>query len=268
MAADAPTTVQTAISVRGVSKTFTTGPEPVRALEDVSFDIGVGRTTVLIGPSGCGKSTLLNMFAELEAPSAGEIHVAGAGDRRAVGMMFQKSSLQPWRTVLQNVVLPAEILKLDRGAARRRAEELLELVGLARWRDRYPHELSGGMQQRVALARVLLPDPDILLLDEPFGALDEMTREGLDVEMCRIVEGTGKTIVMVTHSIYEAVLVADTIAVLSPHPGRLQTLIEVPLEHPRDIGMTGHETFAHLVAQVRRALRGDDTEEDSWARSR
>jgi NitT/TauT family transport system ATP-binding protein len=267
MAADPPTS-QPAIAVRGVSKTFTSGPEPVTALADVSFDIGTGGTTVLIGPSGCGKSTLLNMFAELESPSHGDIAVAGAAGRQAVGMMFQKSSLQPWRSVVQNVMLPAEILKLDRAAARRRAEELLDMVGLARWRDRYPHELSGGMQQRVALARVLLPDPDILLLDEPFGALDEMTREGLDVEMCRIVEGTGKTIVMVTHSIYEAVLVADTIAVFSPHPGTLQTLINVPLAHPRDISMTGLDTFAHLVAEVRGALRGDETREASWARSR
>ena len=264
MVADVATPVTDAISVRSVSKTFTTGPEPVTALDDVSLDVPHGGTTVLIGPSGCGKSTLLNMFAELDAPTSGEILVnGGERDQRTVGMMFQKSSLQPWRTVLQNVMLPAEILGLDRKECRDRAHQLLAMVGLAKWAGRYPHELSGGMQQRVALARVLLPDPRILLLDEPFGALDEMTREALDVEMCRIVEDTGKTIVMVTHSIYEAVLVADTIAVLSPHPGRLERVIEVPLPHPRDISMTGSEQFAHLVGEVRSALRAPEGKEAS-----
>jgi NitT/TauT family transport system ATP-binding protein len=256
--ADVATPVSEAISVRSVSKTFTTGPEPVTALEGVSLGIPEGGTTVLIGPSGCGKSTLLNMFAGLDTPTSGDIIVSGDRDQRTVGMMFQKSSLQPWRTVLQNVMLPAEILKLDRKECHGRAKQLLAMVGLAKWADRYPHELSGGMQQRVALARVLLPDPRILLLDEPFGALDEMTREALDVEMCRIVENTSKTIVMVTHSIYEAVLVADTIAVLSPHPGRLERVINVPLSHPRDISMTGSEHFAHLVAEVRTALRAPE----------
>jgi NitT/TauT family transport system ATP-binding protein len=170
-------------------------------------------------------------------------------------MMFQKSSLQPWRTVLQNVMLPAELLGLDKTAMRERAHNLLEMVGLAKWVNRYPSELSGGMQQRVALARVLLPDPGIILLDEPFGALDEMTRESLDLEMRRIVETTGKTLVMVTHSIYEAVLVADTVAVLSPHPGRLVATIDVELAEPRTVESTEHRAFSDSVTEVRRALR-------------
>lgn len=246
------------IAIRGVTKTFE-GAEPVTALDEVSFDVAPGQTTVLIGPSGCGKSTLLNMFAGLDQPTSGHIEVNGGVEARGkVGMMFQKSSLQPWRTALQNVLLPAELLGLDSSQAKARALELLDMVGLKPWVGRYPSELSGGMQQRVALARVLLPDPDIILLDEPFGALDEMTRESLDLEMCRIIESTHKTIVMVTHSIYEAVLVADTIAVLSPHPGRLEQLIDVPLSHPRQISQTSTEAFSELVAQVREVMRREE----------
>jgi NitT/TauT family transport system ATP-binding protein len=245
------------IGVHGVTKVFTGGPEPVTALEDVSFGIERGRATVLIGPSGCGKSTLLNMLARLDSPTAGVIDFPEHSLRRGgIGMMFQKSSLQPWRTVLQNVMLPAELLGLDREQSRTRARELIGMVGLGAWEKRYPSELSGGMQQRVALARVLLPDPDVILLDEPFGALDEMTREVLDLEMCRIVEQFEKTVVMVTHSIYEAVLVGDHIAVLSPHPGRLTRVVDVPLPHPRSIELTETEAFADTVATVRHEMRG------------
>jgi NitT/TauT family transport system ATP-binding protein len=245
------------IGLRGVTKVFAGGAEPVTALEDVSFAIERGKATVLIGPSGCGKSTLLNMLARLDSPTAGDIVFPEDSLRRGgIGMMFQKSSLQPWRTVLQNVLLPAEILGMDRDAARSRARELIGMVGLGAWEKRYPAELSGGMQQRVALARVLLPDPDVVLLDEPFGALDEMTREVLDLEMCRIVETFAKTVVMVTHSIYEAVLVGDRVAVLSPHPGRLTTVVDVPLPHPRSIELTETEPFAETVATVRHHMRG------------
>ncbi|MDN5745450.1 MAG: ABC transporter ATP-binding protein [Nocardioidaceae bacterium] len=229
------------------------------ALKNVSLNFEPGKATVLIGPSGCGKSTLLNMFAGLDQPTDGSI-VVNAGDtsRGKVGMMFQKSSLQPWRTVVQNVMLPAELLGLDKKSARARAEELLEMVGLRAWVRRYPAELSGGMQQRVALARVLLPDPEIILLDEPFGALDEMTREVLDLEMRRIVETTGTTIVMVTHSIYEAVLVGDTVAVLSAHPGQLAASIDVPIGRDRSIETTEKQAFSETVAQIRHALRGGE----------
>jgi NitT/TauT family transport system ATP-binding protein len=244
------------IEVRDVTKSFGSGPGAVTALEGVSLTVAPGRATVLIGASGCGKSTLLNIFAGLDRPTSGSVLVNGGdASRGSVGMMFQKSSLQPWRTVLQNVMLPAELLGLDKTDMRERAHNLLEMVGLAKWVNRYPSELSGGMQQRVALARVLLPDPGIILLDEPFGALDEMTRETLDLEMRRIVETTGKTLVMVTHSIYEAVLVADTVAVLSPHPGRLVATIDVELAEPRTVELTEHRAFSDSVTEVRRALR-------------
>jgi NitT/TauT family transport system ATP-binding protein len=257
VASEAPATSTTAISIRNVDKVFDAVSPPVEALRDVSLEIGSGEVTVLIGPSGCGKSTLLNMIAGLDHPTGGSVHSTHEG-RGATGVMFQKSSLQPWRTALQNVLLPAELLAMDRRTAPTRAAELLELVGLAKFKDRYPDELSGGMQQRVALARVLLPDPDVILLDEPFGALDEMTRESLDIEMCRIVERTHKTVVMVTHSIYEAGLVADKIAVLSAHPGQLAGVVEVGLPRPRDIEMSGSDDFAELVARVRALLRSEE----------
>ncbi len=255
-ASDTETAHGTAISIDRVHKVFDTVAPPVEALRDISMAVPAGQVTVLIGPSGCGKSTLLNIMAGLDTPTKGRVDVSSgrAGPGRT-GVMFQRSSLQPWRTALQNVLLPAEILGLDRKQARSRAIDLLAMVGLGGWQDRYPDELSGGMQQRVALARVLLPDPDIILLDEPFGALDEMTRESLDIEMCRIVEQTHKTVVMVTHSIYEAVLVADNIAVLSAHPGRLSGLIRVGLSRPRDIAMSGTDEFSELVAEVRALLR-------------
>ena len=247
------------IQVREVTRVFGTGPKAVRAIDGVTLDVEPGNATVLIGPSGCGKSTLLNMFAGLDRPTSGSVLVNGGDTSQGkVGMMFQRSSLQPWRTVLQNVLLPAELLRLDRQAMRARALELLEIVGLEKWVNRYPSELSGGMQQRAALARVLLPDPEILLLDEPFGALDEMTREALDLEIRGIVENTGKTMVMVTHSIYEAVLVADTVAVLSSHPGRLAATIDVPIIGPRVIDVTEQREFADTVTEVRHALRGPE----------
>ncbi|MGE2732084.1 ABC transporter ATP-binding protein [Mycolicibacterium vaccae] len=253
---EAQPTTGMGIRVAGVSKVFASSSGSVTAISDVSFDIAPGRVTALIGPSGCGKSTLLNMFAGLETPTSGSVEVTGGVvDRSTVGMMFQKSSLLPWRTAEQNVMLPAELLGLDRKAARARAVSLLELVGLGDRRGSYPGELSGGMQQRVALARVLLSEPQIILLDEPFGALDEMTREALDLEMCRIIEGSAATMVMVTHSIYEAVLVADTIVVLSAHPGRVAGIVDVTLDRPRGIEMADTELFTETVAEVRRLLR-------------
>ncbi|KWX61372.1 ABC transporter ATP-binding protein [Mycobacterium sp. NAZ190054] len=255
-AAALPRSRRGGITVDRVTKEFASASGPVTAISDVSMEIQPGQVTVLIGPSGCGKSTLLNMFAGLDQPTSGIIEVNGGDvDRGTVGMMFQKSSLLQWRTVEQNVMLPAELLGLDRAHAKARTAELLELVGLGRWSRSYPSELSGGMQQRVALARVLLTEPDIILLDEPFGALDEMTREGLDIEMCRIIEGSSTTMVMVTHSIYEAVLVADTVVVLSAHPGRIAGIVSVPLARPRSIEMSASDLFAETIAEVRQLLR-------------
>ena len=165
--------------------------------------------------------------------------------------MFQKSLLFPWRSVIENVLLPADVLRLPKKASRERAMDLLRLVGLAGWESHYPSELSGGMQQRVALARVLLPDPDALLLDEPFGALDEMTREALDLELARIASLTNKTVVFVTHNVYEAVLISDRICVITPRPGRVAGIVEVPMERPRSAAILRTEMFSEKVDEVR-----------------
>jgi len=165
--------------------------------------------------------------------------------------MFQKPLLFPWRNVVENILLPADVLHLDKDAARKRALGLLDLVGLEGWENHYPSELSGGMQQRVALARVLLPDPDVLLLDEPFGALDEMTRETLDLELARITALTEKTVVFVTHNVYEAVLISDRICVMTPRPGRVTGVVDVPIERPRSATILSTEEFSEKVREVR-----------------
>lgn len=248
-----------AVSVRGLGKTYLTDHGATVALAGVDTDFGTGELTALIGSSGSGKSTLLSIIAGLDAATDGEIVM---GDRlRArgqVGMMFQRSSLMAWRTARENVLLPAELLGMDRSEASDRADHLLEKVGLSDWRDSYPSELSGGMQQRVALARVLLPDPALMLLDEPFGALDEMTRESLDIEMCRVVESGGRSMILVTHSIYEAVLVADKIVVLSAHPGTVAGTVMVPLPRPRTLDQTSSDEFRATVGEVRMLLRGEE----------
>ena len=205
----------TMIRTDRIGKTYGTSSGEVVALEGVTLEIETGEITSLLGSSGCGKSTFLNVLAGLIPQTTGEAEVAGRPPRprREVGLMFQRSLLFPWRTVIENVLLPGEIMKLPTDETRQRARELLDLVGLDGWDKKYPWELSGGMQQRVALARVLLPDPDVLLLDEPFGALDEMTREALDLELTRIANLTKKTVVLVTHSVYEAVMISDRVFV-------------------------------------------------------
>jgi NitT/TauT family transport system ATP-binding protein len=252
-----PTTV---IRTEDIGKTYVTTSGDVVALEGVTLEIHEGEMTSLLGASGCGKSTFLNVLAGLIHQSEGHAEVGGElpRPRQEVGMMFQRSLLFPWRTVLENVVLPAEIMKLD-GDTKRRALELLEMVGLDGWEDKYPWELSGGMQQRVALARVLLPDPDVLLLDEPFGALDEMTREALDLELTRIATLTKKTVVLVTHSVYEAVMISDRVFVFTPRPGRLAGIVNVPFGRPRDISTSGTPEFAEKVAEVRELMAGSES---------
>lgn len=241
------------IEARGIKKIFDGARGPVLALDGVSLEIEHGEIMALLGPSGCGKSTLLDIFAGLTSPSEGEVRVDGASPkpRQQVGLMFQKSLLFPWRSVLQNVLLPADVLELDKRGSRERAGELLQLVGLAGWEKHYPSELSGGMQQRVALARVLLPDPDILLLDEPFGALDEMTREALDLELARVAALTIKTVVFVTHNVYEAVLISDRICVVTPRPGRVAGIVDVTMERPRSAAILRTEMFSRKVDEVR-----------------
>jgi NitT/TauT family transport system ATP-binding protein len=246
------------IEAENVGKIFEGGRGTVVALDGVSVSIGHGEIVALLGPSGCGKSTLLDIIAGLTAQSSGVVRVEGAPPqpRQAVGLMFQKPLLFPWRSVIENVLLPADVLRIDKDAARRRALDLLGLVGLAGWENHYPSELSGGMQQRVALARVLLPDPDVLLLDEPFGALDEMTRETLDLELARIAALTQKTVVFVTHNVYEAVLISDRICVMSPRPGRVTGFVEVPMERPRSAAILGTDTFSRKVREVRDLIGG------------
>ena len=209
----------TAISLKGVSHTFETRRAKLRALEGIDLEIGENEFVTLVGRSGCGKSTLLRLMAGLLDPRRARSRSAAAQvtrPRRDVSLMFQRSALLPWRTVIENVMLPVEILRLDRRAHRTRAEQLLALTGLEGFEDRRPNELSGGMQQRVALCRALVHDPSVLLMDEPFAALDALTREELSLELQRIWGEERKTIVFVTHSIQEATLLADRIVVMSP----------------------------------------------------
>jgi len=249
------------IEITGVSKTFTPrrGTEAVEALRDVGVDVSPGEFVSLVGPSGCGKSTLLKMVAGLLAPSAGRIAVDGlpvTSPRRSVGMMFQTPELFPWRTVMKNVLLPIEIAGHDKGFHRKRAVELLELVGLQESQSALPRELSGGMQQRVALCRVLVTDPSVVLMDEPFGALDEFSRERLNVELLRIWDATRKTIIFVTHNINEAVFLSDRVVVMGARPGRVLSVIDVPLgrDEPRTQQTMRDPSFTETVFEVRGLL--------------
>lgn len=246
------------VEARNVGKVFHVPPDDdVVALESVTLQVKRGSMVALLGASGCGKSTLLNIMAGLLEPSSGEALVNGAAPRPSpkIGVMFQKSLLFPWRNVLENILLPAEIYRLPLKEATERAHALLDLTGLDGWHNRYPWELSGGMQQRVALARVLLPDPDILLLDEPFGSLDERTREKLDFELQEIVGRTEKSAVLVTHSIYESVLVADEVYVMTPRPGRVAGFVSIPFERPRDPSIAAEAEFAMKVGELQALLR-------------
>ena len=232
----------------------------VTALEGVSLALEPGDFVTLLGPSGCGKSTLLRVIADIIAPTAGAVRVFGeapsvARQRREIGFVFQDASLLPWRNVLDNVRLPLEVGG-RRGAVPVSPEALLEMVGLAGWEKNYPHELSGGMRQRVAIARALLGGPRILLMDEPFGALDEITRDRLNEELLRIWRETGTTIVVVTHSIYEAAFLARKVLVLAPRPGRVRELVTVDLPEPRGLAVRETPEFVRLAAHLRRVLEG------------
>jgi NitT/TauT family transport system ATP-binding protein len=225
----------------------------VEALRDVSFAISPGQFVSFVGPSGCGKSTLLKLIGGLIEPTSGRITVGGVdvkGPRRDIGMMFQTPVLFPWRTVLENVLLPIEVFGLDRRSAVERARDILRLVGLEDRERAYPSELSGGMQQRAALSRVLIIDPQIILMDEPFGAIDEFTRERLNLELLRIWEERGQTIVFVTHSIVEAVFLADRVVVMSSRPGRVREEIRVDLPRPRTPEVLTHEIFSSTKRRI------------------
>ncbi|MEU0531644.1 ABC transporter ATP-binding protein [Amycolatopsis tolypomycina] len=239
------------IVLDGVAQVFDGGAGPVRALAGIDFEVGEHEFVAVIGRSGCGKSTLLRLIAGLLPPTAGRISVGGEpvrGPRRDVSFMFQRPALLPWRSVLANVMLPVEIFGLARKPARDRAHELLELVGLRGFEKRLPHELSGGMQQRVSLCRSLIHAPSVMLMDEPFSALDALTRAELGAELQRIQLAQPRTVVFVTHSIEEAVVLADRVAVLTPRPGRLRKAVDVAVPRPRVPGRPD-------VDEVGRALR-------------
>jgi len=220
------------ISLRNVSKVFESRGGTVTALDGVTFDVHSGQLLVLVGPSGCGKSTLLDLLGGLTAPTSGEVLVDGVpvtGPGLDRGIVFQQYALLPWRTAQDNVEFGLEAKRVPRRERAERARHFLDLVGLSGFADRYPHELSGGMKQRVAIARSLAFDPDVLLMDEPFAALDAQTRESLQDELLRIWEHTGKTIVFITHGIEEAVYLGQRVAVLTSRPGRVKEIIDIPL---------------------------------------
>ena len=251
------------ISISGLSKTFATlQGDRIEALVDINVAISAGSFATIVGPSGCGKSTLLRILAGLIPPSAGGIEIAGqkvAGPRKDIGMVFQSSILLPWRTVLDNVMLPAEILGIPRDKARTRAQELLRMVHLEGFDNKYPQELSGGMQQRASIARALLHDPAILLMDEPFGALDAMTREQMNLELQRIWQESGKTVILVTHSIPEAVFLGDQVLVMTPRPGRLAQVLPVALPRPRGLDGMATPEFGRLTREIRGLLQQKGT---------
>jgi NitT/TauT family transport system ATP-binding protein len=249
------------VAIAGLSKVFGDhGRERVTALEGIDLHIEAGQFVSLIGPSGCGKSTLLRLIGDLLSPTTGEVTVSGkpavdARKGRDYGMVFQRATLLEWRTVAQNVQLPLELMGFSKEERIRRSAELLELVQLGDFSRHFPWQLSGGMQQRVAIARALAFSPTLLLMDEPFGALDEMTRERMQMELMRIWNQTQTTVVFVTHSIPEAVFLSTRVVVMSPRPGRIIDQIPVGLRQPREFATREDPHFFELLTAVRESLR-------------
>ncbi|MBM3568653.1 MAG: ABC transporter ATP-binding protein [Alphaproteobacteria bacterium] len=228
------------------------------AISEASFDVGFGELVALVGPSGCGKTTLLKILAGLHGHDGGSVRIGSAehpfDPARDIGMVFQQSLLLKWRRIVDNVLLPAEILGLPMDAARRRAHELLELVGLKGFEQAYPYELSGGMQQRAAIARALIHDPKLILMDEPFGALDALTREKMNLELLRIWRESRKTILFVTHGIAEAVFLGTRVIVLTAGPARMADQFPIELPHPRTLDLKTHERFGDYTRRIYRLL--------------
>ena len=248
-----------AVSIQGVTKIFERGG--THALDDVSLDVRPGEFVSLIGPSGCGKSTLLRVIGDLTAPTKGGVDVGGKPAHQArldrdYGMVFQDAVLYDWRTVAKNIALPLEMLDWSRARRQERVREMIDLVELSGFEKHHPWQLSGGMQMRVAIARALAFDPSLLLMDEPFGALDEMTRERLNLELLRIWEASGSTVVFVTHSIAEAVFLSTRVVVMSPRPGRIAGVVEIDLPQPRTADTREDPRFFESVTKVRELLRG------------
>lgn len=251
-----------AVDVAGVAMRFTTSGGPVLALDGISLHVHDREFVSLLGPSGCGKSTLLRLVSDVLSPTRGRIEVGGRSPERArkertFGFVFQDATLLAWRSAIQNVQLPLEISG-DTRDSRQRAAQLMDLVGLRGFEDAFPWQLSGGMRQRVSIARALITSPRILLMDEPFGAVDEITRERLNVELLRIWDATGTTILFVTHSSPEAVFLSDRVVVLTPRPGRVKLELPIELPRPRDPAIKDTVEFAHYTAALRRALTADE----------
>jgi len=246
------------IAARGLGKVYATSAgETINALTQVNFDVGQGEFVSLVGPSGCGKTTVMRILAGLVGGYTGSVSIGGRvvhGPTPDIGVVFQDANLMPWRTVLANVTLPGQVLRLDKKACHARALELLALVGLGGFEMKLPGELSGGMRQRAAIARALLHDPNILLLDEPFGALDAMTRDNMNVELMRISAQAGKTVFLITHSIAESVFLSDRVLVMSSRPGRIIETIAIDLPRPRSLDVVADPLFAATVLRIRRLL--------------
>lgn len=248
------------ISAKSLSLTFETNDGPVHALKDVDLDIHAGEFVSFIGPSGCGKTTFLRVMADLEQPTGGSITVNGVSPRearlaRAYGYVFQAAGLYPWRTIGGNIRLPLEIMGYPKADQAKRVAHVLEMVDLAGFENKYPWQLSGGMQQRASIARALAFDADILLMDEPFGALDEIVRDHLNEQLLHLWASTGKTIGFVTHSIPEAVFLSTKIVVMSPRPGRVTDVIDSPLPKERPLDIRDTPEFLAVAHRVREGLR-------------
>ena len=251
-------TAEPFIRVRGLRKAYRKDKQEFLAISDASFDVDAGELVALVGPSGCGKTTLLKILAGLQRYDAGEAHIGSAAHpfdpSRDIGMVFQQPLLLKWRRVLANVMLPAEILGLPLRESRERARELLQMVGLSGSEDKYPYELSGGMQQRAAIARALIHDPKLILMDEPFGALDALTRERMNLELLAIWKRSGKTIVFVTHGIAEAVFLGTRVVVLTAGPARMADNFQIALPEPRTLDIKTSEAFGEYSRRIYRLL--------------
>jgi NitT/TauT family transport system ATP-binding protein len=246
-----------ALEVTAVGLTYRTTSGPVEALRGISLDVRDGEFVSVVGPSGCGKSSLLKLILGLERATRGRLAMDGreiAGPSRGVGAVFQAPVLLPWRTIEENVLLPADVMRLDRPRATERAHALLAMAGLGGFEKKYPYELSGGMQHRTAIVRALVHDPRLLIMDEPFAALDAMTREELGFELMRIWDVDKKTVIFVTHNIVESILLADRVVAMTPRPGRIARVVEIDLPRPRTIAMEFTEKFKSYSDQVREVI--------------
>ena len=266
-AASAVAATQIAIDIRKLALTYQTADGPVVALSEIDLSVRRGEFVSFIGPSGCGKTTLMRVIADLATPTAGEVAVNGVSPgaarlARAYGYVFQAPALYAWRNALRNVMLPLEIMGMPAAERRARAEKYLGMVGLAGFERKHPWQLSGGMQQRVSLARALAFEPDLLLMDEPFGALDEITRDHLNEQLLRLWQQTQKTVIFVTHSISEAVFLSGRIVVMSPRPGRILEIIESRLPAARGLDVRETPGFLEVAHRVRQALRAGHSYDD------